>query len=154
MTEEEAFLRAVTENPEDDTPRLIFADWLDDHDDPRGSFIRVQCELARLANLYPYLANILTHQTTNRTSGHRLRGEDREILANSLPEAIALIEQELEVFPFAREAHRRSVPAEFADFFPTSGDSLGRYHRGFLARLKRVFQYNLDQFIQHGEQPE
>ena len=40
---------AVLANPEDDTPRLICADWLEEHgDEARGQFIRAQCELARL----------------------------------------------------------------------------------------------------------
>ncbi len=44
----ENFLADICEHPDDDTPRLIFADWLDDHDDSdRAEFIRVQCELAR-----------------------------------------------------------------------------------------------------------
>src|SRR5262249_3522190 len=39
--------------PEDDAPRLIYADWLEEHaageaDRDRAEFIRVQCELARL----------------------------------------------------------------------------------------------------------
>lgn len=46
--EEGAFLRAVLEAPEDDGPRLIFADWLEERGDPRGEFIRVQCVLAKL----------------------------------------------------------------------------------------------------------
>jgi uncharacterized protein (TIGR02996 family) len=46
MTHHDAFLQAVLEKPDDDTPRLIYADWLSDHDDPRGDFIRVQCRLA------------------------------------------------------------------------------------------------------------
>jgi uncharacterized protein (TIGR02996 family) len=45
---EQAFLRAIVENPEDDALRLIFADWLDERDDPRAAFIRTQCQLARL----------------------------------------------------------------------------------------------------------
>jgi uncharacterized protein (TIGR02996 family) len=49
MTHDEAFLQAILEAPDDDTPRLIYADWLDDQGDPRGEFIRVQCRLARLA---------------------------------------------------------------------------------------------------------
>ncbi|HEY1375481.1 MAG TPA: TIGR02996 domain-containing protein, partial [Gemmataceae bacterium] len=44
-----AFLRAIAENPDDDLPRLVYADWLDEHGEPeRAEFIRVQCELARL----------------------------------------------------------------------------------------------------------
>src|SRR5262249_9492807 len=50
MTPEDGFLQAVTESPEDDTPRLVYADWLDDHGQAdRAEVIRLQCELARLA---------------------------------------------------------------------------------------------------------
>jgi uncharacterized protein (TIGR02996 family) len=52
MTHDEAFLRDIQEHPEDDAPRLIYADWLEDRggssDAERAEFIRVQCELARL----------------------------------------------------------------------------------------------------------
>jgi uncharacterized protein (TIGR02996 family) len=49
MTHDEAFLQAIIEAPEDDTPRLIYADWLEEHDQPeRAEFIRVQVQLARL----------------------------------------------------------------------------------------------------------
>jgi uncharacterized protein (TIGR02996 family) len=47
MTHEPGFLHAIVEDPDDDTPRLIYADWLEERGDPRGEFIRVQCELAR-----------------------------------------------------------------------------------------------------------
>src|SRR5262249_52401492 len=45
----EAFLAAVLETPDDDTPRLIYADWLDEHGEPeRGELIRLQCALAKM----------------------------------------------------------------------------------------------------------
>jgi uncharacterized protein (TIGR02996 family) len=48
MTHDQAFLQAICETPEDDTPRLIYADWLEEHGDgARAEFIRVQVELAR-----------------------------------------------------------------------------------------------------------
>jgi uncharacterized protein (TIGR02996 family) len=47
MSEEAAFLRAVCEQPDDDSPRLVYADWLDEQGDPRGEFIRLQLKLAR-----------------------------------------------------------------------------------------------------------
>jgi uncharacterized protein (TIGR02996 family) len=51
MTHEEAFLQEILENRDDDTPRLIYADWLMDRGDPasaaRGEFIHLQCTLAR-----------------------------------------------------------------------------------------------------------
>lgn len=46
MTEDEAFLQAILEEPDADAPRLMYADWLDERDDPRAEFIRVQCTLA------------------------------------------------------------------------------------------------------------
>jgi uncharacterized protein (TIGR02996 family) len=45
----EGFLQDIVTHPEDDTPRLVFADWLDEHGDAeRAEFIRVQVELHRL----------------------------------------------------------------------------------------------------------
>jgi uncharacterized protein (TIGR02996 family) len=43
-----AFLQEIILHPDDDTPRLVYADWLDEHGDPdRAEFIRIQCELAK-----------------------------------------------------------------------------------------------------------
>jgi uncharacterized protein (TIGR02996 family) len=45
----ETFLGAILAEPDDDTPRLVFADWLEEHGDlDRATFIRLQCEVARL----------------------------------------------------------------------------------------------------------
>jgi uncharacterized protein (TIGR02996 family) len=41
--EELGLLRAVLQAPEEDAPRLVYADWLEEHGDPRGGFIRRQC---------------------------------------------------------------------------------------------------------------
>jgi uncharacterized protein (TIGR02996 family) len=57
--EERALLAAVVANPEEDTPRLVYADWLDEHADSlpesrrdsaraKAEYIRLQCEYARL----------------------------------------------------------------------------------------------------------
>jgi uncharacterized protein (TIGR02996 family) len=48
LTDADCMLRAVIARPEDDAPRLAFADWCDEHgDETWGEFIRVQCELDR-----------------------------------------------------------------------------------------------------------
>jgi uncharacterized protein (TIGR02996 family) len=48
LPEWELLLKAVAADPDDDLPRLVFADWLDEHDEPeRAEFIRVQVERAR-----------------------------------------------------------------------------------------------------------
>src|SRR5262249_18765076 len=49
MHEADALLRLVVQHPIQDGPRLIYADWLDEHREPRGEFIRVQCALARMS---------------------------------------------------------------------------------------------------------
>jgi uncharacterized protein (TIGR02996 family) len=56
--EEEAFLKAVRAAPGDDTPRLIYADYLTERGDPRGEFIRVQCELANMDENDPLYAEL------------------------------------------------------------------------------------------------
>jgi uncharacterized protein (TIGR02996 family) len=47
VSKEEIFLRRILRRPDDDRPRLDYAQWLERQADPRGEFIRVQCELAR-----------------------------------------------------------------------------------------------------------
>lgn len=42
MTEDEAFIRAIVDNRGDDISRLVYADWLDDRDDPRGAYLRAE----------------------------------------------------------------------------------------------------------------
>jgi uncharacterized protein (TIGR02996 family) len=50
----DAFLRAVCSAPDDDTPRLVFADWLDEHGEAkRAEFIRVSCELEQVEEFGP-----------------------------------------------------------------------------------------------------
>jgi uncharacterized protein (TIGR02996 family) len=45
--EQAALLKAVCDAPDDDAPRLAYADWCDKRGDPRGEFIRLQIEAAR-----------------------------------------------------------------------------------------------------------
>ena len=48
MSEEDGFIQAILGDPDDDTPRLVFADWLEKRGEPRAEFIRVQCALSKL----------------------------------------------------------------------------------------------------------
>jgi len=49
MTTQDALLRSILTSPQDDTPRLVYADWLEENGDgARSEFVRVQVELARL----------------------------------------------------------------------------------------------------------
>lgn len=67
MTHENAFLQAILEYPNDDAPRLIYADWLEEHGDPRGDFIRIQCRLGATS--------------TDEEERSRLERYERELLA-------------------------------------------------------------------------
>jgi uncharacterized protein (TIGR02996 family) len=48
--EEAAFLRAIHAAPGDSAPRLVYADWLEEHNDPRAKLIR---EVERLRAMSP-----------------------------------------------------------------------------------------------------
>jgi uncharacterized protein (TIGR02996 family) len=49
ISERHTFIQAILAAPDDDLPRLIYADWLDEHgESDRSEFIRVQIERARL----------------------------------------------------------------------------------------------------------
>lgn len=68
----EALLRAVFANPEDDTPRLVFADYLEEAGQAdRAALIRVQCEKARTAS--------------NSRRGRELENEETRLLGRLRP---------------------------------------------------------------------
>jgi uncharacterized protein (TIGR02996 family) len=49
IADERALLNAIIAAPEDDLPRLVYADWLEEHGRAeRAEFIRLECELARM----------------------------------------------------------------------------------------------------------
>lgn len=67
MPDELAFLRTILEDPDHDGPRLVYADWLEETGETaRAEFIRVQIELARLAN--------------GNSHGDALRAQERNLL--------------------------------------------------------------------------
>jgi uncharacterized protein (TIGR02996 family) len=48
MNDGDALLAAILADPDDDIPRLVYADWLQENgDEARAEFIRLQCELER-----------------------------------------------------------------------------------------------------------
>jgi uncharacterized protein (TIGR02996 family) len=65
-TEEAAFIRAAHETPDDSAPRLIYADWLDEHGDRRGDVIR---HAERLRHLDPSVREheIMAHRRVMKT---------------------------------------------------------------------------------------
>jgi uncharacterized protein (TIGR02996 family) len=81
MTPEEAFLQDIIEHPDDDGLRLIYADYLDERGDPRGEFIRVQCQLAKLTEGDPRREGLEARE-------RELLSENERAWAADLPEFV------------------------------------------------------------------
>jgi uncharacterized protein (TIGR02996 family) len=76
----EALFRAVCESPADDTPRLVYADWLDENGRPeRAEFIRLQCEAWSLVPGF-------TDVTAARTRASQLKREFGDSWYAELPD--------------------------------------------------------------------
>ncbi len=75
MTDRLPFLAAIRDHHDDDAPRLVYADWLDERgESDYAEFIRVQCELA---SRYP--DDIHFHSCD--TQYYRLQGRAADLLA-------------------------------------------------------------------------
>lgn len=49
MSDEAGFLKSLAEQPDERSTRLVYADWLDEHDRPReAAFLRLQLQVAEL----------------------------------------------------------------------------------------------------------
>ncbi|VTU00198.1 Repeat-companion domain TIGR02996 OS=Singulisphaera acidiphila (strain ATCC BAA-1392 / DSM 18658 / VKM B-2454 / MOB10) GN=Sinac_4455 PE=4 SV=1: LRR_6: LRR_6 [Gemmataceae bacterium] len=60
MSDEDALLGAIRDDPDDDTPRLVYADWLQENGDPeRAEFIRLECEADRAGRDSPTYVPLL-----------------------------------------------------------------------------------------------
>jgi uncharacterized protein (TIGR02996 family) len=116
MTHDQAFLEAIRDSPHDDTPRLVYADWLEEHGNPdRAEFIRVQCTLSRMRS--------------RADDWQRLSNRARELLALHWEEWVGPI-REL-VGPNAARLGEAWVLADK----PSSQPSLGKFSRGFVEVL-------------------
>jgi uncharacterized protein (TIGR02996 family) len=87
MQDTVAFHRLIAAAPDDDAPRLVYADWMEERGDPRGTFVRVQCALARLPADHPRRGELeqvedelfqthgaaWAHGVAGRVSGYKFR---------------------------------------------------------------------------------
>src|SRR4051794_26810457 len=63
MSHDDAFLQSIIESPEDDAPRLVYADWLEERGDAaRAEFIRVQCQRAGMDEEDPRQVGLLIRE--------------------------------------------------------------------------------------------
>lgn len=92
MTHADAFLQDILAHPDDDAPRLIFADWLEEqghaNSTARAEFIRIQCALAA--------RNLLEQQRAE------LMRREKQILAEWEKEWVRPIRRLIETWEFHR----------------------------------------------------
>jgi uncharacterized protein (TIGR02996 family) len=124
MTYEEAFLQAIRESPSDDAPRLIYADWLEEHRQAdRAEFIRVQCRLAGLTESHPEASLLSSRaETILRKHWYEWVGPLRDIVG-----------------PWRDRYGERWLGEEFHP------DGLRRFQRGFVDGIS----LEADSFLRH-----
>jgi uncharacterized protein (TIGR02996 family) len=120
MSAEDVFVHAILHDPEDDTPRLAFSDWLEEHGRAsHAELIRVQCELARLPKR--------SRQPKETARREKLAAREKALL------------QQPEFFP----TWSVGIPTPQYDSFKRGLDAPKlKYERGFIAAI-RVFDGEL-----------
>jgi uncharacterized protein (TIGR02996 family) len=79
VSEDESFLSQIFDDPEDNTLRLIYADWLEERGDERGELIRSRSQLAALP-------------AKNRQR-KKLQQRERELTARCDPDWLVMLER-------------------------------------------------------------
>lgn len=126
------FLEAICAAPEDDTPRLIFADWLADHgDEDRAEFIRVQCRLADMEedDWRPSEPEYEIQET--------LRRRERELLHAGRYRWLAPLVKALTGYPYG--PHDQPAPEEAFANGRFTADLIGNgtvFRRGFVEQIR------------------
>src|SRR5260370_33292430 len=131
------FLRAICEAPDDDAPRLVYADWLDENgDSDRAEFIQLHIRLAR----DPYALSVEQRcEDLFRQHWPRWVAE--------LPDS-ALLWAEManpwgSYLPLLFDSDDR--PARMGDTWEQNVPSLGDWHRGLPATV--YIQGHMDPFL-------
>lgn len=66
MTDGAALLEAIRRHPDEDMPRLMYADFIQEWEPERAEFIRVQCEIAQLRGRRDRLGRKIGHRNARR----------------------------------------------------------------------------------------
>jgi uncharacterized protein (TIGR02996 family) len=118
VNDQVAFVRAICESPGDDAPRLVFADWLDDHEESGwAELVRLQCAWAIAWQCVPecvcraaedkfHCSHCLTWERTAP-----LLDRERELWRDYYPQSLAPIEPGWSVFPGSWAFKRHYTPA-------------------------------------------
>lgn len=142
------FMAAIYAAPDDDVPRLVFADWLQEHgEEERGDFIRVQCEMAaipippdsetiglRSSVREQKLRALLDWKKRYRKTYYVLRARERELLeAHRYSWTDGLLGPDWKVCGLGDETG--SVVVEFTRAGERTGVFALKFSRGFVAEV-------------------
>jgi uncharacterized protein (TIGR02996 family) len=149
MLDELAFVQAVAANPDDDGPRLMFADFLEERGDVasivRAEFIRVQCAIARQINTSDVLEKLWEREANLLEANWRIwlrpicqalgeplpvASSQRTLSGEGPPERHSL--QWLETARQAHMVHQPWTGRESAYFY------YGQFRRGFFSHAALV----------------
>jgi uncharacterized protein (TIGR02996 family) len=148
MVDELAFVQAIATNPDDDGPRLMFADFLEERGDPasivRAEFIRVQCAIAQQQSSSDMLDRLCEREMNLLEANWRLwlrpvcqaLGEPLPVASQRSASGAGPPERyTLQWLEAKRQTHMVSQPwtgRETAHFFA------GQFRRGFLSHAALV----------------
>lgn len=127
MTDRESFVAAIAANPDDDTPRLAFADWLEETGDAaRAGFVRDQVRLARLP------AGTEEYRELFKKTGATLRAN----LPAWIQDACDEFEQPSDWYPIRTRRRGLTIGIGRSEppvaMMPRHGLEQGTFERGFL----------------------
>jgi uncharacterized protein (TIGR02996 family) len=104
--EHPGLMAAVIADAEDDAPRLIYADWLEENGDPvRAEFIRVGCALADLSPADPRYVDLVERKAEVLAAVH-----SRRDLAPKLPAAVGFLDNPEEPHDDSGAGFHRGFP--------------------------------------------
>lgn len=116
MNDEDAFLRAIQASPNDNTLRLVYADWLDEQNQLGGDFLRLECEFETVPQSDP--------------------------LKNRLREKLFELSQGVDLIGWRWSLELRSKIASFAFGVPKSGNSSNQHpKRTFVTAINATEKY-------------
>jgi uncharacterized protein (TIGR02996 family) len=81
MNDEQAFLNAILQQPDDDTRKLVYADWLEERGDSRGEFLRLMMKVRQDNRVPPELRE--RHRTLSLEMA-KLNGQMRQLAQESI----------------------------------------------------------------------
>lgn len=127
-SDEQAFLNLIEANPDDRAPRLVYADYLDEHDRPEEANRQRQWHDSRewlkdyAVRLSPYETNGLTDWKTGKTLiGYPALGRDGAYEA-----MMERVEDDAEVFASGSDLHSLDELRDADEFFKHLAIVLGR----------------------------